>query len=249
MKYLAGALVITTSLVLAKAVNVNGDPTDLSNYPACAVNALGAALCPNGIDFILSEVEYVLASTQFLIPATPTYPPSITALSQASAVLATATPAPNLGNPTNSQSYPPCVQLCLNQTTTLIRDKNSLVEICGLQYRTQMAVCETAICSNYDRQAGQLLAQQLCNPFYNNNNNASLGSSVSAAIVSATPIARAAASGKNAMDIANYPACAKQQRTNHHHTANLPNLHLLPRMHLPIQHLMPLPLLPGHMAA
>ncbi|KAL8761031.1 MAG: hypothetical protein Q9184_002820 [Pyrenodesmia sp. 2 TL-2023] len=110
------------------------------------VNALGAALCPNGIDFILSEVENALASTQFLIPATPTYAPSITGLVQASAVLATATPAPNLGNPTSAQSYPPCV------TTTIITDKNSLAEICGLEYRTQMAVCETAICSNYDRQ-------------------------------------------------------------------------------------------------
>ena len=37
MKYITGILVAMEWLATAQAVNVNGDPTDLTNYPACAV--------------------------------------------------------------------------------------------------------------------------------------------------------------------------------------------------------------------
>ena len=47
---------------------------------------------------------------------TPTLPPGVTAISQASSVLATATTAPDLGNPADIRTYPVCavsLQRCL----------------------------------------------------------------------------------------------------------------------------------------
>ncbi|KAL8684020.1 MAG: hypothetical protein Q9186_000050 [Xanthomendoza sp. 1 TL-2023] len=38
MKYLITALAIATSIASIQAVNVNGDPTDINNFPACAIN-------------------------------------------------------------------------------------------------------------------------------------------------------------------------------------------------------------------
>ena len=52
----------------------------------------------------------------------------------------------------------------------------------------------------------QLLAQELCSPYYKNHEP--LGSSVTAAIASATPIAAAAIAGKMVMDLSSYPQCA-----------------------------------------
>ena len=52
----------------------------------------------------------------------------------------------------------------------------------------------------------QLLAQQICRPFYKN--NVALGSSVVASITSSTPLAQAAVAGKNATDQSSWPQCA-----------------------------------------
>ena len=44
------------------------------------------------------------------MPSTlPTFPASVSELSAASTILATATPSPNVGNPANILSYPLCV--------------------------------------------------------------------------------------------------------------------------------------------
>ena len=51
----------------------------------------------------------VTAATAVPSPSTlPTYPSSVSDISAASTVLATATPSPNLGNPANILSYPLC---------------------------------------------------------------------------------------------------------------------------------------------
>ena len=52
----------------------------------------------------------------------------------------------------------------------------------------------------------QLLAQQICRPFYKN--NVALGSSVVASITSSTPLAQAAVAGKDATDQSSWPQCA-----------------------------------------
>lgn len=90
------------------------------------VNLIDAALCASvgGFGAILSEGERVLASTQLLIPTTPTYPPDVTGINQASVILATATPAPDLGNPATPPSngfqvYPPCAVSLMTHTRAL----------------------------------------------------------------------------------------------------------------------------------
>ncbi|KAI4152007.1 MAG: hypothetical protein L6R39_001916, partial [Caloplaca ligustica] len=125
------------------------------------LNQLGAVLCAsvgNGsISAILSEADKVLATTSLLIPVTATYPPNVTRIDQASAILATATRVPDLGNPASgagpgSQVYPPCVQKCVNLTASIITDPNSLAQVCGVEWRLQNAICEVALCNNLERQ-------------------------------------------------------------------------------------------------
>lgn len=55
-----------------------------------------------------------------------------------------------------------------------------------------------------------LLTQELCNPIYNSDH--ALGSSISAAISSATATAAAAVGKKDPTNVANYPACAVRAR-------------------------------------
>ena len=52
----------------------------------------------------------------------------------------------------------------------------------------------------------QLLAQQICRPFYKN--NVALGSSVVASITSSTPLAQAAVARRDATDQSSWPQCA-----------------------------------------
>ncbi|KAL8934569.1 MAG: hypothetical protein Q9216_005844, partial [Gyalolechia sp. 2 TL-2023] len=158
MQYLSAILVIASLLACTNAVNVNGDPTDLSNYPACGqqcipnglappadcgslsnrtcicrtaafaraiapcelttcsstelqeIDTLAAALCRpvGGIAPVETSVqESILASSQLQIPTTATFAPSVTGVDEASTVLATATPAPDRGNPATNV-YPEC---------------------------------------------------------------------------------------------------------------------------------------------
>lgn len=77
------------------------------------LNQLGVSLCASvgGIDAILSEEDKLFSTASLEISATPTYPPDVTGIDQASTILATATPAPNLGNPaggTDPGIFPPC---------------------------------------------------------------------------------------------------------------------------------------------
>ncbi|KAL9596663.1 MAG: hypothetical protein Q9219_005658 [cf. Caloplaca sp. 3 TL-2023] len=178
------------------------------------INQLGDKLCRpvGGVGPTISVAEEsVLASTQLMIPATPTYPPSVTGLDQASSILATASLTPNLGNPlggSEENAYPTCAGTCVNQTAALLTDPHSLSEVCGVEYRTQNAVCEVALCLNREKQITQLLGQQACRPYYAASNS-TLGAAVSASLASATPIAQAAvASNPDVLNVANYPACA-----------------------------------------
>ncbi|KAL8888256.1 MAG: hypothetical protein Q9215_004272 [Flavoplaca cf. flavocitrina] len=172
------------------------------------IDTLAAALCApvGGVAPVLSAVQSsILASSQVEISTTVSFAPTVTGVDQASAILATATPAPNLGNPAENV-YPDCTLNCVNKTASLLTDTNDLFEICGVAYRTQTAVCEAALCSDLDRQNTQILGQQICRPFYVN--NAALGSSVIAAIASATPIAQAALAGADVTDQSDWPQCA-----------------------------------------
>ncbi|KAL8843733.1 MAG: hypothetical protein Q9176_001941 [Flavoplaca citrina] len=121
------------------------------------IDTLAAALCApvGGVAPVLSAVQSsILASSQVEISTTVSFAPTVTGVDQASAILATATPAPNLDT--------------------------------------------------------QILGQQICRPFYVN--NAALGSSVIAAIASATPIAQAALAGADVTDQSDWPQCAQHFR-------------------------------------
>ena len=81
-------------------------------------DALSSRLCASFGGFgpaLNNEEASILATSQLAISATPTFPPYVTGLDQASSVLATATPAPYYGNPAAvplSSVYPTCaVQL------------------------------------------------------------------------------------------------------------------------------------------
>ena len=54
--------------------------------------------------------------------------------------------------------------------------------------------------------ATDVLSQEFCGPLYSS--NTSLGSAVSSALASSTPIAIAATAGKDPTDVSNYPPCA-----------------------------------------
>ncbi|KAI4256565.1 MAG: hypothetical protein L6R42_006143, partial [Xanthoria sp. 1 TBL-2021] len=106
-----------------------------------------------GIAPVASGIQSsILASSQLQIRTTVSFAPSVTGVDQASSILATATPAPNLGNPAGNV-YPDCTLTCVNETAGLITEPNNLYQICGVLYRTQTAVCEAALCSDSDRQS------------------------------------------------------------------------------------------------
>ncbi|KAL9053166.1 MAG: hypothetical protein Q9206_004037 [Seirophora lacunosa] len=188
------------------------DIATLSDRLCAPVGGFGPALG--------SSVSAVLASTQLSISATPSIPPTVTASEAVSSVLATATLAPDLGNPADLSSYPRCAQICFNETTVNIEgvgsfygdgisgDPNNLNVSCGPEVRAATAGCEVATCSAGEYQGVALRAQQLCGSLYNS--NATLSSSVSAAIASATAEARAATEGKDPTDLSVYPACAQR---------------------------------------
>lgn len=104
-------------------------------------------------------------------------------------------------------------QICSNETQSIGKyvgvpsgDLRDVQLLCGPAFRSFTAGCEAATCSPAEYQTTQLLAQQLCGSLYNN--NATLSSSVSAAIASATAEAKAATEGKDPTNLANFPPCA-----------------------------------------
>ncbi|KAL8689316.1 MAG: hypothetical protein Q9218_004993, partial [Villophora microphyllina] len=76
------------------------DITTLSNRLCAPAGGFGTSL--------VATLSAIATSSRLSISTTPTVAPSVTGVSQASSVLATATPAPNLGNPANILSYPKC---------------------------------------------------------------------------------------------------------------------------------------------
>ncbi|MCJ1270956.1 hypothetical protein MMC22_010855, partial [Lobaria immixta] len=121
------------------------------------------------------------------------------ALSTSLVAAASATPS-NLGDPTQLSTYPLCAQRCgkLNVAAAPLVDFGcDLAEVgcqCQPLFRAGTAACEEVTCDFEDYLKTQVLAQQLCGPFYEK--NSSLGPAVSSAIASATSAAFAATESK-----------------------------------------------------
>ncbi|CAF9924747.1 MAG: hypothetical protein HETSPECPRED_005677 [Heterodermia speciosa] len=125
----------------------------------------------------------------------------------ANAQVSTTAPSDALGDPAQLSSYPTCAQVCGNEANQFPRcDRSNVTCVCGPEYRSETAACESLTCSPTDYEKTQILAAQLCNPTYNN----ATASSVSAAIASATANATAYAGGKDPTDISFYPSCAQK---------------------------------------
>ncbi|KAI4182739.1 MAG: hypothetical protein L6R41_005797 [Letrouitia leprolyta] len=96
------------------------------------------------------------------------------------------TPAPNLGNVSDLNNYPPCDIACAKEARRTItscdtRDKNC---ICGPVFRSTTAACVELNCDIEDVIRTEDLDKQFCGPLYLN--NATLSSAVASAIESAT---------------------------------------------------------------
>lgn len=77
-------------------------------------DALSTRLCASFGGFgpaLNAEQASILATSDFAISTTPTFPPTVTRVDQASRTLATVTPEPYYGNPADSPPntvYPEC---------------------------------------------------------------------------------------------------------------------------------------------
>lgn len=91
-------------------------------------------------------------------------------------------------------------------TNASVSNPNDIQELCGPKIRAATSGCQVASCNSEDQQKTNTLAEALCGPLYKI--NATLSSSVSSAIASASAAAIAATGGKDATNVANYPACA-----------------------------------------
>ncbi|KAI4099236.1 MAG: hypothetical protein L6R37_006038 [Teloschistes peruensis] len=198
------------------------------------ISTLSQRLCApvGGFGTSLLATFSALSTQQYSISTTPTIPPSVTNQPAVSSILATATPAPNLGNPADLSTYPQCAQYCNNNTVAIggnpvgtpAGNPGDLTVACSARFRSLTAGCEAAICNATDYQKTQLLAQQLCGSYYNQ--NATLSASVESAIASQTAIAKAATQGKNPTQISNYPACGQKciPQNNYNGCGSLTNL-------------------------
>ena len=198
------------------------------------INTLSQRLCTPVGGFgpsLVSTLSAILGSA-ISISSTPTIAPTISKGTELSSILATATPAPNLGNPADLRNYPACAvrcrtnlsplallannfkiqQICTNEIVAIRKILGNPIDLtnsqvaCGTEYRGRSAGCIAATCNPSEDQKINLLAQQLRGYLYNA--NATLSSSVSAALVSATAAANAATLNKDPTDLTNYPACA-----------------------------------------
>lgn len=197
------------------------DPTFSVSIAACEVEScsieetdqisnLSISLCaPVGgqPESVTNAIQSFLATAHITASGVPSSLP--TEITAASEVLAVATLAPNLGNPTNVQSFPLCAQICNSEIVAkgVDCDLDDLDCACGAEFRSQSAACESITCNLFSQQQILLLAQELCNPIYNSDH--ALGSSVSVAISSATAAAAAAVSNKDPTNVDSYPACAQ----------------------------------------
>ncbi|KAL8970187.1 MAG: hypothetical protein Q9183_001637 [Haloplaca sp. 2 TL-2023] len=83
------------------------------------------SLCSSvaGAGSFQSAEEQFLATASLSIPVTPTYPPDITGINEASGILATATPEPNLGDPAGGASPDVFPQFPYKDAWTRARDR------------------------------------------------------------------------------------------------------------------------------
>lgn len=245
-------------LATASALDValrNSKVSDMSSYyqprllilMVSDITTLSQRLCApvGGFGTSLLATLSALSTKQYSISTTPTIPPGVTDQPAVSSILATATPAPNLGNPADLSTYPQCAvsssllsskffirdllvdqQYCNNNTVAIggnpigtpAGNTSDLTVACGPRFRSLTAGCEAAICNATDYQKTQLLAQQLCGSYYKQ--NATLSASVASAVASQTAIAKAATEGKDPMQLSNYPACGVSAPVR-----SLPNTH------------------------
>ncbi|KAM0798655.1 hypothetical protein BDR22DRAFT_361976 [Usnea florida] len=156
-----------------------------------------------------SALSSYLATASFTAAGVPTsLPADATAVTAVSAILASATLTPNLGNPANLSNYPSCAQICSNEVLPQVEcDVNDITCLCGPMSRALTAACEEVSCSAIDISTVSLLAQELCGAVYSE--SPALSSSVSSAIASATAAAAAAVASKDPTNIASLPPCAQ----------------------------------------
>ncbi|KAI4222756.1 MAG: hypothetical protein L6R36_005914 [Xanthoria steineri] len=152
----------------------------------------------------------VLAQDSTSVTATPTIPATVTSVQQVNSIFATASTAPDVGNPGNINDYPLCAQICNNETIAINfvdGDTTDVRVLCGPQFRALTAGCQAATCDADEQTQIDLLTTQFCGSLYNA--NATYSSQVSVAVASATALAIAATQGKDPNVVADFPACAQ----------------------------------------
>ncbi|CAO1596937.1 hypothetical protein XANCAGTX0491_000764 [Xanthoria calcicola] len=152
----------------------------------------------------------VLAQDTTSVTATPTIPATVTSVQQVNSIFATASTAPDVGNPGSINDYPLCAQICNNETLAINLvdgDTTDVRVLCGPQFRALTAGCQAATCDADEQTQIGLLTTQFCGSLYNA--NATYSSEVSVAVASATALAISATQGKDPNNVADFPACAQ----------------------------------------
>ncbi|KAM0798434.1 hypothetical protein BDR22DRAFT_891226 [Usnea florida] len=189
----------------------NCEATTCTTEESNQIDALSAPLCApvGGLSAdVITALSSHFATISLTASGLATYPADATAATAVSAVLATATPEPNIGNPANILTYPQCAQVCNNESVPLATcDLTNIDCLCGSAFRSITAACQQITCLASDKAITQLLSEEVCGPVYQN--NPSLGSAVSSAIASATSVAASVAS-KDPTKSTNWPLCAQK---------------------------------------
>ncbi|KAL8792901.1 MAG: hypothetical protein Q9195_004478 [Heterodermia aff. obscurata] len=208
------------SLMIIPGIVLAQDPTDLTNWPACAQRCVpkGYSVCSSlaDIECVCKNPDFTLAlaeceqgtcllpelyeitklTNQLCAPvgglapaisgAASTFFATYTAVLPSTPIIVAPTPAPNLGNVSDLNNYPPCDQACAYEARAAVKscDTTDKACICAPEFRGMTAACTLLKCDALDITRTNDLDDQFCGPFYVN--NASLSSSVAAAIASAT---------------------------------------------------------------
>lgn len=188
------------------------ETTSCSTEETTQIRELSVPLCaPFGgqpASVVSAIVSYLSTAGLTTAAGVPTLPADATAVSAVSAILATATLEPDLGNPADILNYPICAQTCSNESVAIAGCDLSNIECtCGAAFRSASAACEEISCTTEERATVSSLAQELCGGVYRN--SPSLGSSVSSAVAAAQTVAASIAS-KDPTKSANYPLCAQK---------------------------------------
>ncbi|KAG7008630.1 hypothetical protein G7Y79_00005g017710 [Physcia stellaris] len=222
------SVLIAPNLVLAQTSDV--DPTDISNWPACAQKCIPQGYGPpancgslSNLDCICDNPEFTLAiadceqstcllserveitklSNALCAPKGGLGPAVNSAISSyfatyserlpSTPVIVAPTPAPQLGNVSDLNNYPPCDQQCAYAARAAVKSCNTKEKscICAPEFRGMTAACVAYNCTIPEEKRTNDLDDQFCGPFYVS--NAVLSASVASAIASATSSAHAAA--------------------------------------------------------